>query len=517
MCAIVGVYSPDGKAAYHGRNILHFQQNRGQQTTGMYVVNVDGSVTHRKGEGKVLDVFGRYILPQNEVRGNVESIDQFIGPNLVGHTRYVTSGKRDLKPGDPVPVDNAQPFITENERFVVTLAYNGHVNNCEEVNKKLNLEARMTEDSRLGFKSDNDAVPLMYVFADGLLKQKDPMEAILQGAEDVMKNVRGAYTISAVVYDKENKKTYQVAFKDPRGIRPGFFGTQNGSIAIASETYGLERSKFFDIKPIKNGEVLIINDKGVYTRKQIRNEGYQPCQFEQGYFSRAFSVVDGRSINHGRFKEGQTLARKILDEKPEWLDDLNFVTYLPHTPVPIAKGIAHRLRLDLKVCIEKDLYDYQREFILNPDMRHIKTQLQSYVHWDAVCEKNFILVDDSIVRGDTMKNNIAMLREAGAERIYVAVGYPRIEYTCDLGVDMKTKQELVAFERSNKRIAEFIGADDIIYLTQPEYAESWDKVTIDAGLKRKVSQGIFNKEVLEFVSGGKRCAACVTGKNPTHD
>jgi amidophosphoribosyltransferase len=517
MCAIVGVYSPDGKAAYHARNILHFQQNRGQQTTGIYAVNSDGKVTWRKGEGKVLDVFGRYILPANEVRGNVSSIEQFVGANLVGHTRYVTSGKRDLQPRDPVPADNAQPFVTENARFKVTLAYNGHVNNCEDVSKTLSLEARMTEDASLRFKSDNDAVPLMYVFADGLLKHSDPMESILQGAADVMEKIRGAYTISAVVHHKESGKTYQVAFKDPRGIRPGFFGTQNGSIAISSETYALERTKFWDVRPIKNGEVLIINDKGIWTRKQLKDEGYQPCQFEDAYFSRAFSTHNGRSINHGRFREGLTLARKILREKSEWLDDLDFVTYLPHTPMPIAKGVAKGLRLDFKSCIEKDLYDYQREFILNPDMRHVKTQLQSYVHWDAVSGKSFILIDDSIIRGDTMRNNIAMLREAGAERIFIGIGHPRVEYTCDLGIDMKTRKELVAFERNNKQIAEFIGADDIIYLTQPEYAETWDKVAIDAGLRRKVAQGIFNSEILEFVSDGKRCAACVTGKNPTHD
>ncbi|MEM3154828.1 MAG: hypothetical protein QW165_04680 [Candidatus Woesearchaeota archaeon] len=517
MCAILGVYSPDGKAAIHGRNILHFQQNRGQQSTGMCALNTDGTITYRKGEGKVLDVFGRHILPENEVRGNISRIDQFLGPNLVGHTRYVTSGKRERKTGDPVPADNAQPFVTENSRFIITMSYNGHVNNYEQISKEMDLEARMLEDRHFRFKSDNDAVAMLYIFADGLLKQKDAIDAIYQGVEDTMTKIRGAYTVSAAIHDKENKKSYQTAFKDPRGIRPGFFGIQNGSIAIASETYALERTKFWDIRPIKNGEVLIINEKGQCIRKQFRKEMHQPCQFEEGYFSRAFSTINGKSINHGRFKEGMTLARKILREKPEWLDDLDFVTYLPHTPMPIAKGVAKGLRVDFKSCIEKDLYDYQREFILNPDMRHIKTQLQSYVHWDAVCGKNFILVDDSIIRGETMRNNITMLREAGAERIYVAIGYPRVEYTCDLGIDMRTREELVAFNRNNKQIAEFIGADDIIYLTQEEYAHSWDTTMIDAGIKRKIAEGIFNKEIIEFVSGGQRCAACVTGKNPTHD
>ncbi len=515
MCAITGVYSSDGKAALYARNILHFLQNRGQDTAGVYTLRENGKVDYRKGEGKVLEVFGRLLLPDGTSLGNVHKITQFAGNNAVGHTRYQTTER-----GGPY---NAQPFSTKNQRYTVIMSHNGHVNNFADVAESLNLEDRIREDKFVDqhpeVKIDCDVTAIMYVFADGLQKSNDPVEGIMQGAENVMKHIRGAYTVSAAVHDNKTGKTYQVAFKDPRGIRPGFFGQQNGSFAIASETYALERTHFWNIKPIKNAEVVIFDGKETI-RRQIEpfsKMEYLPCQFEPGYFSRALSCLDGRSINHGRFMEGLALARKIMHEKPEWADIIDFVTYIPHTPMPISKGLAKGLDKDFRVTIEKDLYDYKREFIALAETRHKKTKDQSYVHWDAVCGRNFILTDDSIVRGDTMKENIAMLRFAGAVNIYVASGYPRIEYPCDLGVDMKTHEELIAHGRTDEQIAKDIGADGLIFLSQPEYAHSWDTVDIDAGIRRKIELGIFSPEILEFVSNGKRCNACVTGKNPTHD
>ncbi len=515
MCAITGVYSPKGAAAAYAGRILHFLQNRGQDAAGIYTL--DGpQVNYRKGIGAVKEVFGRLKLPKEDSLG-LENLAELTGKHAVGHTRYQTTEQ-----GGPY---NAQPFTTKNERFVIIMSHNGHVNNAQEVNQKIRLEDRIEKDvwiekpPRKEERVDCDVVPIMYVFADGMAKQNDPVDAILQGADDVMHTIRGAYTVSAAIYDQKTGKSFQIAFKDPRAIRPGFYGKQNGTSAVSSETFALERSDFRDIKPIRNAEVVIFYN-GETHRQQImpfKNYDVNLCQFEQGYFSRALSCLDGTSINHGRFLEGLALSRKIQKEHPEWADIIDFVTFLPSTPTPIAKGVAKGLEMDYRIVIEKDPYDYKREFITLPGQRHERTKRQSAVHWDAVCGRSFILIDDSIVRGDTMKANIAMLREAGAVNIYVASGYPRIEHPCDLGVDMKAQKELIAFGKTDEQIAKEIGADGLVFLTQEEYARVWNNVDIDAGIRRKIELGIFSPEILEFVSKGKKCNACVTGKNPTHD
>ncbi len=517
MCEIAGVYTPDGNAALYTSLILHLSQNRGQDTAGIYTL--DGpTVNYRKGLGRVKTVFGRVQLPHDDFLGAID-LSALVGKLAIGHLRYQTT-----ELGGPY---NAQPYFTKTERFVVGVSYNGHVNNAPEVNKQLRLEERIAKDAWIDkpakpandFRIDCDAIPIMYTFADGLEKHKDPIDGILQGAEDVMRTIRGGYAISAMVYDKQTQKGFLVAIKDPRTIRPAFFGKQNGNYAISSETFGLEQTKFWDIKPVKNAEVVIFYN-GEVIRRQIapfKNYEIAPCQFEDGYFSSALSTtLNGRSVNHGRFLEGMALARKIQQLRPEWTDITDFVTFLPSTPIPIAKGVAKGLKMDYRETIEKYKYDYQREFITLPGHRHEKTRMQSAVHWDAVCGRSFILVDDSIVRGETMKENIRMLREAGAVNIYVASGYPRVEYTCDLGVDMKTQKELIAHGRTDEQIAQEIGADGLIYLNQTEYEHIWNTVDIDAGIRRKIEKGIFSPEILEFVSKGKRCNACVTGKNPTH-
>jgi amidophosphoribosyltransferase len=509
MCAITGVYSPEGQAAEYARLILHFLQNRGLDTAGIYTLDRH-NVNYRKGMGSVKEVFGRLILPESDFLG-AGSLAELTGTHAVGHTRYQTTEQ-----GGPY---NAQPFTTKTDRFVVIMSHNGHINSAE-VGQKLRLEERIKKDIWIDkpdkgeVKVDCDVVPIMYTFTDGMAKHNDPIDAILQGADDVMRTVSGAYTVSAAVYDKKTGKSFQLAFKDPHAIRPGFYGRQNGTSAVTSETFALEKCGFRDIKPIKNAEVVIFYN-GETRRQQIKpfdKYDISLCQFEQGYFSRALSCLDGRSINHGRFMEGMALARKIQAEHPEWKDVIDFVAFLPKTPLPIAKGVAKGLGVDFKVVMEKDDYDPGREFITRPDKRHTKRQS---VHWDAVCGRNFILVDDSIVRGETMGVNLAMLREAGAVNIYVASGYPRIEHPCYWGVDMKTQKELIACGKTDAEIAKAIGADATIFLSQDEYARVWNSVDIDAGIRRKIELGIFSPEILEFVSKGKKCNACVTGKSPT--
>jgi len=498
MCAIVGVWSPEGQAAYHTRRLLHFQQNRGQDTAGIYTVS-NGSIYRRKGEGKVGVVFGEASLPQGKVSGNVAEMKEFGGTHAVGHTRYVTSGMSGIQ--------NAPPFITQNERYIVLFAYNGHNSNYAELSDSLDLERRMQADLMVG-QVNCDAIPIMYTFADGLLKHADSIDGIIQGARDVMENVRGAYSAVATVYDKKSKKALQVAFKDPHGFRPGFFGKLNGGFAVTSESYALERTGHMDIKPIKNGEVIIID--GEVRRQQLMDHGHYPCQFEEGYFSRALSAINGKSINSGRYRQGVILARQLEHRKSDWLEDIDFVTYVPNTPQPIAKGLCHAIRADFVDCIEKDLFNYAREFINPANARHTATRERSAVHWDAVCEKNFILVEDSIVRGETLKEIIIMLKRAGAGNIYVVSAYPLIKYTCNKGIDLKTQQELIAHEKNEEEIAEAIGAQGFLALTQEQYTNCWEGTKTDLGIKRKVKLGIFSPEMLEEV--GKRCNTCTTGK-----
>jgi len=501
MCAITGVYSPDGKAALYARRLNFEQQNRGQDTTG--VATLDGAAAHiLKGEGPVTEVFNeKFTLKPQYRQGDAADITELTGCHAVGHNRYKTIGA-----GGPA---NAQPFTLETERFAIIMSHNGHVNNYEEACKKLDLEERMQKD--WNYKTDCDVAPILYAFADGM-QGRELLECIRHGVMNVFAEIRGAYTVSAAVHDKQTGETIQVAFKDPLGIRPGFFGKMNGSIAIASETYALERSLFWDIKPIWQGELITAGKQGV-KRERLGKGIYTPCQFEMDYFSKAGSVLDGKSVNHGRYMLGKKLGQKILREKDHWAQLADFVSPVPNTPRPIAAGTAKALGLLVRDMMEK--VDNEREFIKEQGIRHTEDKL--YVHWDAVTGKDTIVVDDSIVRGDTLKKDIALLRTAGANNIFVASAYPMVKFTCDMGIDMKTQAELVAHNRVEAEIAKYIGADDLIYLSQPEFESVWNAKAIDAGIRRKIEKGILNEEILEFVSNGNRCTACVTGKNPTHD
>jgi len=503
MCAITGVYSPDGKAAFYARRLNHEQQHRGQDTTG--IATLENQTVHLlKAEGKVNQVFNeKFELKPEYKYGNAQNIRELAGNHAVGHNRYKTIGI-----GGPI---NAQPFTLENERFTIIMSHNGHVNNYETACKKLNLEERMQKD--WGHASDCDVNAILYAFADGL-QGKGTDECIRHGVMTVFAEIRGAYTISAAVHDKQTGETVQVAFKDPLGIRPGFFGRMNGSYAIASETFALERCGFWDIKPIWNGELITIGKKGI-TRERMGKGIYTPCQFEMDYFSKAGSALEGKSINHGRYMLGKKLGEKIRKEKEHWPHSADFVTYVPNTPIPIAAGMAKVLGMGVRMVMEKDPFEYEREFIKEEGTRHTADRLS--VHWDPVAGKDFILADDSIVRGDTLKTNIALLRTAGANNIFVASSYPAIRHTCDMGIDMKTQTELVAHNRTEEEICKHIGADDLIYLTQEEFAAVLNAKEIDAGIRAKIKAGIFNPEIQEFVSNGNRCNACVTGKNPTHD
>ena len=257
-----------------------------------------------------------------------------------------------------------------------------------------------------------------------------------------------------------------VGFRDPHGIRPMVFGkreTPDGlEYMIASESVVLGILGFDMIDDVAPGEAIYIQSNGRLYRQQFaRKAAYSPCIFEHVYFARPDSVIDGVSVYKARLKMGEKLADKILREYPD--HDIEVVIPIPDTSCTAALPIAHRLDVKYREGIVKNRY-VGRTFIMPEQEQRQKSVRRKLNAIDLEFRgKNVLLIDDSIIRGTTTKQVVQMARDAGANRVYLASAAPAVRYPNVYGIDMPTPNEFVANNRTEKEVAEYIGADWLIY------------------------------------------------------
>ncbi len=464
MCGVIGIWGngPVIRDLYQGLLAI---QHRGQDSAG--VITFDGRFHTKKGNGLVHDIFTpEAILP---LRGSIG----------VGHTRYPTIGGGGG--------EDAQPFQI-NSPFGIIMAHNGNVANYRELRDEL-----FEEHHRL-LNSDCDLEILLNIFAESLARERTKdlaPEHIFRAVEAVFDKVRGSYSVVAYIAGQG-----LVAFRDPYGIKPLVYGVRRDgllpSFAIASETVSLNIMNFGEIKDIEAGEVLFIDKGRAPHKKRIRRACPSPCLFEWVYFARPDSFIDKVNVYKCRVNLGRSLAREIRRRKLA----IDVVVPVPDSARDAAIEIARKLNLKYSEALVKNRY-IGRTFIM-PAAEKRRDSVRQKLNPIAseIRGKRVLLVDDSIVRGNTSKAIIEMIRECGAKKVYFASYSPPLRYPCVYGIDMQTKTEFVAQDADEAAVARKIGADKVIYQSL-------------ADLKKAVRTE--NPKITNF------CAACFDGIYPTGD
>jgi amidophosphoribosyltransferase len=444
MCGIIGIVAKGyvNQAIYDGLTVL---QHRGQDAAGMVTYD-QGRLYLRKDNGMVRDVFHtRHML---NLKGNMG----------IGHVRYPTAGCSSSS--------EAQPFYV-NSPYGITLAHNGNLTNGEELKRDLFIE-----DLR-HLNTDSDSEVLLNVLArelERLGKIRLEVDDVFDAVSKLHKRCRGGYAAVAMITG-----VGVLGFRDPHGIRPVAFGerdTDKGKeYIIASESVAIDALDFNLIRDIAPGEAVFITNEGkLYTRQCAENPQYSPCIFEYVYLARPDSIIDNISVYKARLRMGDALAAKILRLRPE--HDIDVVIPIPDTGRTSALPLAYHLGVKYREGFIKNRY-IPRTFIMPGQAVRKKSVRQKLNAIDLEFRgKNVLLVDDSIVRGNTSSEIIQMARDAGANKVYFASAAPPVCFPNVYGIDMPSVNELIAHNRSEEEVAKLIGADWLIYQDLDDLVEA---------------------------------------------
>jgi amidophosphoribosyltransferase len=432
-CGVIGIFAPNEDVARMTFFGLYALQHRGQEAAGMAVA--DGQVmSMHKGVGFVSRVF------------TPESMADLKGHYAIGHTRYSTTGSSSLR--------NAQPFMIETINGPLALAHNGNLVNSAELRQEL-------MEQGVGFSSSSDTeVMTMMLARNGGATWEERIKT-------AMKKWIGAYSLVILTRD------CVYAVRDPWGFRPLCIGMlPSGGHAVASETGALQTLGCEAIRDVKPGEVVSLSNNALKVMQAVKPE--QPsamCVFEHIYFARPDQTWDGINVHHVRQRLGEELAREVVsgfskriaDEEADGFADV--VIPVPDSSVPAAIGFSRVTGIPYNDGFIKNRY-VGRTFIEPTDsLRKRGVALKFNVINENVRDKRVVMVDDSIVRGNTTGPLIKLLKNAGAKEVHVAITCPPIAHPCFMGVDMGRHEDLIAHKRTVEEIREYVGADSLYYLS----------------------------------------------------
>ena len=437
MCGIMGVAAKNNvnQLLYDGLLVL---QHRGQDAAG--IATAEGATFHmHKGSGMVRDVFRTR---------NMRSLPGACG---IAHTRYPTAGSASS-------AAESQPFYV-NSPFGIVLGHNGNLTNTDQLKREL-----FRQDLR-HVNTSSDSEVLLNVLAHELQEattnyKLDPA-TIFAAVSGVHRRCRGAYAVVAMIAGYG-----LLAFRDPYGIRPLVYGkleTDAGTeYMLASESVALDALGFQVVRDIAPGEAVFIDeDCNFYSQQCATNPSLSPCLFEYVYLARPDSVIDGISVYETRLRMGESLADKIRRQYANL--DIDVVIPIPDSSRPSAMQLANRLNLPYREGFIKNRY-IGRTFIMPGQATRRKSVRQKLNAIGMEFKgKNVMLVDDSIVRGTTSSEIVQMARESGARKVFFASAAPPVRYPNVYGIDMPTRDELIACGRDDDQIAREIGADQLIY------------------------------------------------------
>jgi amidophosphoribosyltransferase len=438
MCGVVGIIG-DEKVNQKIFDSLTMLQHRGQDAAG--ILTCDGyHMSSRRAKGLVVNVIRTRHMER--LKGNLG----------IGHVRYPTSGFNSEF--------EAQPFYV-NSPYGIALAHNGNLINTKETCKEL-----LEKDYR-HINTNSDSELLLNVLAAELTKSQVSLrnfsiDIFFNAMEKLYKRCIGGYAVVGLIAGAG-----LFAFRDPNGIRPLVLGKRIGNnnkvqYMVASETVALSCNSYEFVDDIRAGEAIFIDLAGNLTRKICTNKAeLSPCIFEYIYLARPDSVINGISVYSARLAMGRQLADNILRLLPK--HDIDVVIPVPDSGRHAALPIAHKLNIPYREGLVKNRY-VGRTFIMpNQDERQKSIRKKLNAIHDEFLNKHVLLVDDSIVRGNTSKLIVEMARDNGARKVSIASTAPVIHYPNVYGIDMPTCSELVSYGRDIQGIADFIGVDHLFY------------------------------------------------------
>ncbi len=424
---------------------LSVLQHRGQDAAG--IMTSDGKRSHlRKKNGLVKDVF------------QDKHMSELTGRIGIGHIRYPTAGSSSSA--------EAQPFYV-NSPYGVSLAHNGNLTNADK------LRDELYQQDRRHLNTNSDSEVLLNIFAQELLRAgalNVTPEQVFSAVSNVHKRVEGAYAAIAMITN-----IGIVGFRDPFGIRPMVYGKRETAEGVewmvASESVALDLLGFELVDDVAPGEAIYIESNGHMWIQQCADKPVlSPCIFEHVYLARPDSIIDDISVYKSRVRMGEKLAKKILAEWPE--HDIDVVMPIPDTSRAAAVELAHCLDVKYREGLVKNRY-IGRTFIMPGQEQRQKSIREKLNALPLEFRgKNVLLVDDSIVRGNTSKQIIQMARDAGAAKVYMASAAPPVRFPNVYGIDMPAAVELVAHGRDEEEVRLEIGADRLFYQNLEDLVES---------------------------------------------
>tara|TARA_Y100000590_G_scaffold81751_1_gene90986 strand:- start:5101 stop:6507 length:1407 start_codon:yes stop_codon:yes gene_type:complete len=443
-CGVVGVFSPNEQAARIVFFGLYALQHRGQESSG--IAASDGSnIRHRTSMGLVMQTFQE------------DDLERLSGHIAIGHTRYSTTGSSNIR--------NAQPILVNGPDGEIAVGHNGNLVNASKLRQEM-------ESWGVDFSTSSDTEVIANIIS------KAPVRSWEDRMAYAMRRLSGAYSLVIL------SETFLIAARDPLGVRPLCIGKLKGGFVVASETCALDHIGADFIREVEPGEAVIINDQGLRTLyKNTTNSRKASCVFEHIYFARPDSVLDGRLVYSSRMEMGKELAR----EHPIEAD---MVIGVPDSATAAAVGYSQESGIPYGEGLVKNRY-VGRTFIL-PDQRlrdlGVRTKLNPLP--ELIKDKKLVVVEDSIVRGTTSPPVVNILKKGGAKEVHLRICAPPIMHPCQLGIDMPTKEELIAANKTVDDICKSIGADSLGYLSH-------------SGLVKAVK-----------LERDRICMACFTGDHP---
>jgi amidophosphoribosyltransferase len=416
-CGVFGICAPGRDVARLAYFALYALQHRGQESAGIATAQ-DGHIMAMRDQGLVNQVFDEQRL--RALQGDL----------AVGHVRYSTTGASSW--------ENSQP-VWRADRRELALAHNGNLINAVELHGEL-------RERGVAFRSTSDSEII------AALLSTHAADVIEDALEDVMRRIQGAYSTVVMTRDRV------VAFRDPAGLRPLSLGMLGDSYCVASESCAFDIIGARFLRDVQPGEIVSLTERGLQTRLAVPGERRALCVFEHIYFARPDSRLGGEVLQVARGRMGELLAR----EAPAAAD---LVIPVPDSGNAAARGFARASGLPQDDGFVKNRY-VARTFIQpGQELRRHGLRLKFNPLPDVVAGRRVVVVDDSIVRGNTTRQIVQMLRDAGAREVHMRISAPPIRHPCHYGIDMSTREEMIAHGRTVAEVAAELGCDSLAYLS----------------------------------------------------
>lgn len=419
-CGVVGVsFRDEAQAALSIYYALYALQHRGQESAGI-TVHDGTSVRTLKGMGLVPDVFNK---------ADIQKLKGHVG---IGHVRYSTTGGS--------RIENCQPLLVSFRSGTIAIAHNGNLVNSIELRRELEKEGRI-------FLSDSDTEVIAHLLVKELIHS-----GLEDAVKELMKRLIGSYSLVVLTDNK------LVVVRDPLGIKPLCIGRIDNGFIAASESVAIDILNGEFIRDVNPGEMLIFSD-GTYESHQLfKSKNCAHCVFEYIYFARPDSIIDGKLVYGARMRIGEAL----FEEHPVKAD---IISPVPDSGITYAIGFSKKSGTDYIEGLMKNRY-IGRTFIMpGQEMRETAVRLKLNTIKPNIQGKSIVLVDDSIVRGTTSRRIIDLMRKSGTREVHMRVASPPIISPCYLGIDMATREELVAAHKSVKGVEALINADSLGYVS----------------------------------------------------